>query len=291
MSAVDPLFVFELALSRRREATRPICATLMAMNERGVAVTRRNLRSSLVSLVPRGSWQRSTIVEIRATVLAGIWLGALVGGVGGRLAMLVLRLLSPDTVHGVISDDGFLIGQVTLKGTYDLIGLGAAIGVIGAGAYRLVDHWLIGPGWFRQVTAALGAGAVVGSMLVHTDGVDFRLLRPPALAVAFFVLIPAVFGFFIGPLEKVLAQPEVWANRGRRGWVLPLVSILAFPPMVIAVAIVSAFMLVGAALRQGPSYASIRDNRLFGLVIRGAWLAIAGLGLESLVSDAQAILP
>jgi hypothetical protein len=263
----------------------------MAMNELGVAVNRRNLRSSLVSLAPRGSWQRSTIVEIRATVLAGIWLGALVGGVGGRLAMLVLRLLSPDTVHGVISDDGFLIGRVTLKGTYDLIGLGAAIGVIGAGAYRLVDHWLIGPAWFRQVTAALGAGAVVGSMLVHTDGVDFRLLRPPGLAIAFFVLIPAVFGFFIGPLEKVLAQPEVWVNRGRRGWVLPLVSILVFPPMVVVVAIVSALMLAGAALRQGPLYASIRDNRLFSLVMRGAWLSIAILGLESLVSDAQAILP
>jgi hypothetical protein len=241
-------------------------------------------------MAPMGSWQRSAIVEIRATVLAGIWLGALVGGLGGRLAMLVLRLLSPDSVHGVVSDDGFLIGQVTLKGTYDLIGLGAAIGVIGAVAYRWVDHWLIGPGWFKQVTSAFGAGAVVGSMLVHTDGVDFRLLRPPALAIALFVLIPAVFGFFIGPLEKVLAQPEIWANRGRRGWILPLVSVLAIPPMVIVAAFVSGFMLAWAAIRQSPSYASIRDNLLFGLVIRGAWLSIAILGLETLVSDARAIL-
>jgi len=102
------------------------------MNEPGVAVSRPSLRTRLVSMAPTGSWQRSALVEIRATVLAGIWLGALVGGVGGRLAMLVLRLVSPDTAHGVISDDGFLIGQVTLKGTYDLIGLGAAIGLIGA---------------------------------------------------------------------------------------------------------------------------------------------------------------
>jgi hypothetical protein len=241
-------------------------------------------------MAPPGSWSRGAIVEIRATVLAGIWLGALVGGVGGRLAMLVLRLASPDSVHGVISDDGFLIGQVTLKGTYDLIGLGAAIGVIGAVAYRWVDHWLIGPGWFQQVTSALGAGAVVGSMLVHTDGVDFRLLRP-GLAVAFFVLIPAVFGFLIGPLERVLARPEVWVNRGRRGWILPLVSLLAVPPLLIVAGFVAAFMLAWAALRQAPSYGAVCDNLWFGLVIRGAWLSIAILGLESLVNDARAILP
>jgi hypothetical protein len=263
----------------------------MAMDELGVAATGPSLRTRLASMAPPGSWQRSAIVDIRATVLAGIWLGALVGGVGGRLAMLVLRLSSPDTVHGVISDDGFLIGQVTLKGTYDLIGLGAAIGVIGAVAYRWVDHWLIGPRWFRQVTSALGAGAVVGSMLVHTDGVDFRLLRPPALAVALFVLIPAVFGFFIGPLEKVLARPEVWVNRGRRGWVLPLVSLLAIPPMVVVAAFVGAFMLAWAAIRQSPAYAAVRDNLVFGVVIRGAWLSVAILGLESLVSDARVILP
>ena len=248
------------------------------------------MRSRLESMAPMGSWQRATSVEIRATVLAGIWLGALVGGVGGRLAMLVLRLASPATVHGVISDDGFLIGQVTLKGTYDLIGVGAAIGVIGAVTYRWVDRWLIGPGWFRQVTSALGAGAVVGSMLVHTDGVDFRLLRP-GLAVALFVLIPAVFGFFIGPLERVLARPEGWMNRGRRGWVVPLVSLLAVPPLVIVSAFVSAFMLVWAGVRQAPAYAAVRDNLVFGLVVRGAWLTIAILGLESLVSDTRAVLP
>jgi hypothetical protein len=223
-------------------------------------------------------------------MLAGIWLGALVGGVGGRLAMLVLRLLSPDSVHGVTSDDGFFIGQVTLKGTYDLVGVGAAIGVIGAVAYRWVDHWLIGPGWFRQVTSALGAGAVVGSMLVHTEGVDFRLLRPLWLAVAFFVLIPAVFGFFIGPLEKVLARPEAWVNRPPRGWVLPLVSILVLPVLVIPLAFLAAFMLAAGAIKQHPSYAVVRDNLWFGLVVRGLWLCAATLGLTSLVGDALTIL-
>jgi len=223
-------------------------------------------------------------------VLAGIWLGALVGGVGGRLAMLVLRLLSPDSVNGVVSDDGFLIGEVTLSGTYSLVAVGAVFGVIGASAYRWVDHWLIGPGWFRQVTAALGAGAVVGSMLVHADGVDFQLLRPLWLAIAFFVLIPAVFGFFIGPLEQVLARPDAWVNRGRRGWIVPIVSIMAVPPLVFVVAIVSALRLLAAAIRQDPSSHPVRDNPKYCFLVRGAWLAIAVLGLVSLVGDARTIL-
>jgi len=260
------------------------------MTELPIARPRPGLRARLESLAPPGSRQRASAVEIRATVLAGIWLGALIGGVGGRLAMLVLRLASPGSVRGLISDDGFLIGQVTLKGTYSLIGVGAMIGVIGAVTYRWVDHWLIGPGWFRQVTSALGAGAVVGSMLVHTDGVDFRVLQPRGLAVALFVLIPALFGFFIGPLETLLSRPEAWVNRGRRGWILPLASVVAIPPLVIVTAFVSAFMLAWAAIRQSPSYSLIRDNRFFGLVVRSVWLTIAAAGLASLVGDATVIL-
>ena len=239
---------------------------------------------------PEASWKRATIMDVRATVLAGIWLGVLVGGIGSRLAMLVLRLLSPDTVQGVISDDGFRIGQVTPSGTYSLLAVGALFGIVGASAYRWVDHWLIGPGWFRQVTTALGSGAVVGSMLVHPDGVDFQLLRPQWLAIAFFVLVPGVFGFFIGPLERALAKPNAWVNRGRRGWIMPFVSIAAFPPLIVLVVIVAAARLLAAAVRQDPPDYAVRDNPVAGLLVRGAWLGIAVMGLLGLVGDARTIL-
>jgi hypothetical protein len=82
----------------------------------------------------------------RVIVVAGISVGVVVGGVGSRVAMLVLRLTSPDHVRGVTSDDGFTIGRVTLSGTYNLLLLGAAVGIIGAAAYRVVAPWLIGRG-------------------------------------------------------------------------------------------------------------------------------------------------
>jgi hypothetical protein len=260
------------------------------MGELAVTATRPSPRARLASIAPSGSWQHAAIVEIRATLLAGMWLGALVGGVGGRLAMLVLRLLSPETVHGVVSDDGFIIGRVTLSGSYNLIAVGALIGTVGASAYRWVDPWLIGPGWFRQLTSALGAGAVVGSMLVHADGVDFRLLRPLWLAVALFVLVPAVFGFFIGPFEQALARPESWVHRGRRGWIALIVSIAAVPPLLLAVAFVAPLRLLAAAVRHDLPWRHFRDHRLVRLSVRGAWLGIAVVGLLSLVSDARAIL-
>ncbi|HEY7626101.1 MAG TPA: hypothetical protein VH761_03495, partial [Ilumatobacteraceae bacterium] len=70
---------------------------------------------------------------MRVIVVGGVATGAVVVGLGSRLAMLILRLTSPHRVRGVTSDDGFVIGRVTLGGTYNLMQLGAAVGVIGAG--------------------------------------------------------------------------------------------------------------------------------------------------------------
>lgn len=234
---------------------------------------------------------RAAAPEIRATVLAGVWLGALVGGVGGRLAMLLLRALSPDHLHGVLTDDGFAMGVVTLSGTYNLLVLGAALGLIGASAHRWVAPWLLGPPWFRQLSAALGAGAVVGSMLVHSDGLDFVVLRPLWLAIALFVLIPALFGFCIGPLEQHLARPDHWVHRGRWAWITPLVSVAAFPPAAVIAAFVVGFRVLGVAgSAGGDGPTRVRAHPAVGVVVRGAWLGIAVLGLVTLVGDARTIL-
>jgi hypothetical protein len=246
---------------------------------------------SVEVVTARDPWVRDTLVDIRAMVLSGIWLGALVGGVGGRLAMLLLRATSSSHVHGVTSDDGFFLGRVTLAGTYNLIAVGAAIGIIGAAAYRWVEHWLLGPSWFRQLTAALGAGAVVGGMLVHTDGVDFNVLEPEWLAVTLFVLVPALFAFFIGPLQRRLDRPDSPLRRGRRGWLVLAVFLIAFPPNIVIATVAAVVTLIWTAfIRRSPEYESLRDNRVYGAVVRAAWLVLALAGLAGLLSDAQEIL-
>ena len=111
--------------------------------------------------------------------LPGVKSTATIGGVGGRLAMFILRLTSDPSLHGLKTDDDFTIGQVTLGGTYNLVIVGAAAGFIGAVAYVAVAPWLIGPTWFRRLTVGLTAGALGGSALIHSDGIDFNLLEGP----------------------------------------------------------------------------------------------------------------
>src|SRR6476660_3821704 len=94
------------------------------------------------------SYPAELLETLRIVVVAGLSVGIVVIGLGSRLAMLLLRLTSPDSVIGVTSDDGFEIGRVTLAGTYNLLLIGATVGFIGAVAYVAVAPWLLGPTWF-----------------------------------------------------------------------------------------------------------------------------------------------
>jgi hypothetical protein len=76
-----------------------------------------------------------------AGVSAGFLAGVLIGGVGGRLAMLALRLTSDPSLHGVSTDDGFTIGRVSLQ-TLFLLGVTAGLGMAGGLFYLVVRRWI-----------------------------------------------------------------------------------------------------------------------------------------------------
>jgi hypothetical protein len=224
---------------------------------------------------------------MRVVILAGVPVGMLVGGVGSRLAMLLLRVTSPEAVRGVESDDGFIIGRFTLSGSYGLLQLGAFVGVVGAVLYLLIRRSLLGPIWFRYLTIGLGCGVVVGSMLLHSDGVDFRLLEPPWLAMGLFVAVPAVFGAAIGPAAEMVeryAMPSGW-----RKFAAPVVVLAIGPAGVIPTLLVAPVVFVYAAVHTGSADDSQPAPPVIGLIVRAAWLAIALLGLLALIGDIRAI--
>lgn len=160
------------------------------------------------------SASRAEAREVAWWVLVGAAAGAIagfaVGGVGGRLAMLLLRLTSPDVVVGVTSDDGFEIGVVTLDTVQLVLAttmLGAVNGVLYAALRGALPRRLRLPLWV-SFAAALG-----GATIVHEDGVDFTLLEPASLAVALFVALPAAAAAVVVLLVERWSRVEAWSDR------------------------------------------------------------------------------
>lgn len=223
-------------------------------------------------------------------IVAGITAGVLLVGVGSRMAMMLLRVTSPDHVHGITSDDGFTIGEVTLAGTYNLLALGGVVGIIGAVAYRLVKRWLIGPVWFRRLTVGLAAGAVAGAGLIHADGVDFTLLQPTWLAIGLFIALPVQFGALIGCFVDSVARPDSWSDRGRRRWVLPIVCVGCVPQTVFLLPFASLIVGAGVLASDVEALQRLRRTSSYALAIRGVWLLVAVIGLVALINDITAIV-
>jgi len=228
--------------------------------------------------------------RLRVIALAGAGLGLLVGGIGGRLAMFLLRVTSPAFVDGRISDDGFEIGRFTLSGTYNLLGIGIGAGLVGAAVYLLVAPWLIGPVWFKRFTAALGAGIVVGAMLVHADGIDFTVLEPLWLAVGLFVAIPMLFGALIGPAVAWCRRPDSWVNTGNRRWIVPVAVLTFFPLSFILVGVIGLIMVLWAPV--GSLLGSLRfaSSGALRLAVRGMFLAIPVLALTQLIGTIRLLV-
>jgi hypothetical protein len=225
--------------------------------------------------------------SVAAATWAGALLGALVGGVGGRLAMRLLMLTSSDALRGVDTDDGFPIGRFTLSGTLTLLALSTLVGVVGGLAYLVIRRWLIGGTALRVATCALGAGLVVGSMLVHADGIDFTLLSPRWLAVALFVGIPAVFGALVVPLVERFDRDGGWfRTRPLKVAAAPLV-VWAFPLLFVFVALPA--LAVAAVVWFTPARRAVESTAV--TAVGRVLLAGAGVaGAVTLVSDVAAIV-
>jgi len=171
----------------------------------------------MVSGAPVASGRgRTTVAEIREVswwVLVGAGCGAfagvVVGGLGGRLAMLLLRLTSPEAVVGLTSDDGFEIGVVSTK-TFELVSAMGIVGTVNGVLYGALRGAL--PRRLRLALWTVFAGALGGASIVHEDGVDFTLLEPASLAIVLFVLLPAGAAALVVLLVERGMAVEAWSD-------------------------------------------------------------------------------
>ena len=211
--------------------------------------------------------------------------GALVGGVGGRLAMFLLRLTSDDSVRGIESDDGFIIGRFDLSSTMELMLittiLGAAVGLVVAFGRPFFPR--------RGMPFAWGlAGALIGgSIIVRKDGVDFNLLDPASLAIIMFIAIPALGAALIAWLVEL--YPRFWV---RRRWCTGLAALAAIPiivgfPIVIAAVVIG---VIWSAAMLFPELRSLPDRKPVRIAAFVVFAVIVTPAFFGLVDDVRAIL-
>jgi hypothetical protein len=150
-----------------------------------------------------------------------------------------MRLLAvaDSRTAGMITDDGFEVGQITAGGTLQLVAAAIQIALVGSIVYLAVRPLLLGPSWFRVATVAVGAGTTVGALLVRPDTFDFQAFDPPMLPVALFVAIPVVH------VALFAALTERWVAAGSWFMTAPLRSVA----LSLAVWVLGAFAIVVVA--------------------------------------------
>ena len=239
---------------------------------------------------PRTALSRAAVEpalrRLSACLSAGVLLGLLIGGVGGRLAMMLLARRNP-AVSGVVSDDGFEMGRFTTSGSLNLLMAGAFLGALGGVVYLVLRALLTGPRWFQVLSISLGPAVVVGSMLVHPGGVDFTLIEPLALPVVLFLLIPGLFGAAMTLLgERWLAPGSRFNTAGTAPALIPLVMAAPLLPLVLPLALLWA---AGQVLRATPRTAAVVTSPLLPLAARAVLVAVFVGALAGLVSDVSAL--
>ena len=161
------------------------------------------------------------IVEILRDVarggLSGLIAGAVIGGIGGRLVMRAAAMLNPDAT-GRFTENGEVVGAITLNGTLALVVFGGLIGGLAAGVvWVVISPWLPGRGLRRRLLAMPVAVALGGSFLVRSDNSDFRILEPDGLLVAMLLGLVALIGFTVAWIDERLerALPHAGADASK----------------------------------------------------------------------------
>jgi hypothetical protein len=160
-----------------------------------------------------------------AGVLGGLLTGLVIGGVGGRIAMFVLRLTSSASVVGLKTDDDFTIGRLSGETGFLLV-FTAVLGALGGLFYLTVRSWF--PLERRPLLTGIFGGAIGGALFVSPDGVDFTLIHPLPLAIALFIALPATYGVALSILVEKWLREESKLRRSRLG-LLGLIPLVVVP--------------------------------------------------------------
>ena len=138
--------------------------------------------------------------------LAGLMVGIVVAGFGGRLVMRLAALLVPSAT-GAFTENGNRIGEITLAGSIALvIFAGLAATVFLAVIWVAIAPWLPGRGIARGLAAMPIAIAMGAFGLINAANPDFVVLRHDPVVVAILLTLVAA-------TAPAMAVADGWLDR------------------------------------------------------------------------------
>ncbi|MGK2851414.1 MAG: hypothetical protein ACSLFN_10950 [Candidatus Limnocylindrales bacterium] len=158
---------------------------------------------------PRPGVQTATLEVFRDITrggLAGLIVGVLLAGIGGRLVMRLAALLVP-SADGALTENGNRIGDINLGGSLTIIiGIGLLFGAIAGSLWVVIRPWLPRSRLVATIATIPIAVALGTRGLVEARNEDFEVLGHDPLVVASLVILVAAFG-------PALVVVDAWLER------------------------------------------------------------------------------
>ncbi len=214
--------------------------------------------------------------------LAGLVVGLVVGGIGGRLLMRVAALLEPEAA-GLRTENDNVIGAITFDGTLALLVFGGLLsGVIIGALWVVIRPWLPRRPLARALVAIPICIAMGTTLLIQDSNPDFIILRRNLVVVAALVGLVALVGPSMVLAESVLDRllPAV----RRRGPALITYAVIDALGAFLVLALVVPLYLLSALVVAGIAFVVVGIGSVVhwaGRVRGGAdapWLAPVARG-------------
>jgi hypothetical protein len=127
--------------------------------------------------------------------LAGAVAGVVIGGLLGRVVMRISGFMAGPALAGVHTENGNVVGDVTLSGTFALIMfVGLPSGLLGGVLYALLEPWLRRLRPWHGLAYGVALLAAAGFIFLDPVNFDFRRFGVPAVNVAMFAALFVLFG-------------------------------------------------------------------------------------------------
>lgn len=126
--------------------------------------------------------------------LAGLLVGIVLAGIGGRILMRAAAVLVPGSA-GSVTENGNVVGRITLDGSLALVlFVGLFFGVVAGSLWVVIAPWLAERPGLRAAVAVPIALALGTMGLVDDRNPDFALLEHDPVVVGSLVLLVGLFG-------------------------------------------------------------------------------------------------